>query len=281
MTPRSEAQTGDLESLCTHRTYETSETQRQRISPDEEGETRPDTPVLTRKLELTHAGGQQPLLESSVQENFVRHKNQPELRDPKKEFYRARTVTSGALLHSKGKPEYLAAGFRARKLAEWWPTNKPLHTSVHEGYDPRKLLCKREQVPAQKQSTKKPEWWPALRRPYSASDIEFMRQKEEDTTKITRRKSPSKIVCGYRSRHPPGNLTNKSPRRKTQKLLTCGKNEHDDGYLTPSPSLIMSSVLGGCKFIIDIISPLSTRVPERGFESACDLQIIHNLNAKF
>lgn len=231
MTPRSEAQTGDLESLCTHRTYETSETQRQRISPDEEGETRPGTPVLTRKLELTHAGGQ-PLLENSNQENFVRHKNKPELRDRNEDFHRARAVTSGDLLHSKGKPEYLAASFRARKLAEWWPADKPLHTSVYSGYDPRKLLCKREQTPAQKQSKKKPEWWPALRRPYSASDIEFMRQKEEDTTKITRRKSPTKIFSGYRSRRPPGNLSNKSPRRKTQELLTSGKIEHEGGYLT-------------------------------------------------
>lgn len=153
-------------------------------------------------------------------------------------------------LCGKPKHEYLAAGFRTRKLVEWWPTDKPLQTTksksapgifsskppLYTVYDPRTLLgkTKRDQISGDK-TRQKPEWWPALRRPYSASEIEAMRQKE-DKEKATR-KPPIKIVTGYPLRSLPTQSSNKSQRRMagatelTRKQCTLECMAQQDGDL--------------------------------------------------
>jgi hypothetical protein len=203
---------------------------------------------LTSRPQFTHHEVFEPILDKSKQENSAIHESRvklsmkPELWPHDKHFHKnkperaaANSLASGPKqpprdsesLRGKSKDEYLAADFTTRKLEEWWPSDeKPLQTTksksapgifswkpqLYTVYDPRTLLgkTKREQIPGDK-TRQKPEWWPALRRPYSASEIEAMRQKE-DTEKATR-KTPIKIFTGYPIRRLPTQSSNKSQRK--------------------------------------------------------------------
>ncbi|KAG0593042.1 hypothetical protein KC19_1G300600 [Ceratodon purpureus] len=200
---------------------------------------------LTSRSQLTDHGAFEPILDKSNQEDSVTHESRvkpstkPDLW-PTDHFHKPRPEKSAAnsasgpkrspreseSLRGKPKHEYLAADFRTRKLVEWWPTNKSLQTTKSKSapgvissksqlntvYDPANLLgkSKRDQISGDR-TRQKPEWWPALRRPYSASEIEAMRQKE-DTEKATR-KPPIRIATGYPLRRLPTQSSNKSQRR--------------------------------------------------------------------
>ena len=260
-----------------------------RVSSDE-AEAQLDEPLSSRKYggapgeelssrsEVAHNGVVKPILHKSQQENSAMHESRakpprkPELWPPDKHFHKPRPERAAAnslvpgskhsprdseSLRGKPKREYLAAGFRTRKLVEWWPTSaaRPLPTTkcksapasfssrpqLYTVYDPRTLLgkTKREQIPGNKFGVKtrqKPEWWPALRRPYSASEIEAMRQKE-DTEKPVR-KSPIKIVAGYPLKRAPTQPNKKSQRRIAEAIELTRKqytpeymSQQDDGNL--------------------------------------------------
>lgn len=169
-----------------------------------------------------------------------------------------RSPPDSGYFRGKPKHEYLAANFRTRKLVEWWPTSdKPLQTTkfksappifsskprLYAVYDPKTLLgkTKQEQIPADKLGVRarpKPDWWPALRRPYSASEVEAMRPKE-GIEKATR-KSPIKIVTGYPVKPLPPQSSNKSQRRMTEAIeLTrnkctseCMARQHDGNLIS-------------------------------------------------